>query len=185
MAETETPEQLVREAKAAYARGDYPAAARLFNAARAGFAGRSDHLSAAETANNASVAYLRADDAEQALAMAEGTPEIFAQAGDLQRQGMALGNLGAALEALERYEEALEAYTESAHVLELAGADQLRADVMTSLSQLQFNLGRRLQALASMQSGMEGVRRPNPKQALIKRLLNIPFEMLSGKRKSG
>lgn len=175
----------MKAAKAAYGRGEWAAAAQFYQAARAGYESRLAPLDAAEMANNASVAYLQGGDADQALAAVVGTPEIFADAGDLRRQGMALGNRGAALEALERFDEAIETYEESARVLEQAGEDQLRANVMTSLSQLQFSMGRRLQALASMQSGMEGVRRPSPKQSMIKKLLNIPIEMMTGKNKSG
>jgi tetratricopeptide (TPR) repeat protein len=112
-----------------------------------------------------------------------GTAAIFAAANDLRRQGMALGNRAAALEALERPEEAIEAYQQSADVLEQAGEDQLRANVMNSLSMLQFRSGRQLQALASMQNGLEGVKKPSPRQKFLKQLVNIPFQMMNRGKK--
>lgn len=181
MSEAKTPEQLAKEGKQAYQRGDYPAAAALFEAARHGYTGSNEALNAAEMANNASVAYLQAGEAQAALQAAEGTAAIFAQAGDLRRQGMALGNLGSALEALARPDEALQAYQQSAEVLQQCGEDELRASVMQSISGLQFRTGRQLQALASMQDGLEGIKRPSPKQKFLKRLLRIPFEMLNKK----
>jgi tetratricopeptide (TPR) repeat protein len=182
MANTVNPQQLSKEGKSAYGRGEYLAAAQAFEAAQAGYAAAGAPLDAAEMANNSSVAYLQAGEAAQALQAVEGTPETFAQAGDLRRQGMALGNRGAALEALERSEEALQAYEQSAEILEQAGEDQLRAQVMQSLSTLQLNLGKRLQALATMQAGLEGVRHPTPKQSMLKKLLNVPFEMLNRRK---
>jgi tetratricopeptide (TPR) repeat protein len=173
-----SPQIQAKEGKSAYQRGELLDAARYFEAARQGFGAAGDWLSAAEMANNASVAYLQAEQAESALKAVEGTIEVFAQAGDLRRQGMALGNQAAALEELDRTEEAIAAYQKSAEILDQAGEDQLRANVMQSLSMLQFREGRQLQALASMQAGLEGVQRPSPKQMFLKKLLHIPFEMM-------
>jgi tetratricopeptide (TPR) repeat protein len=179
MNETTSPQQLAKEGQSAYKRGDYLAAAQTFEAAARGYRAAKDELNAAEMAINCSVAYLQADDAQAALATVECTDEVFAQAGDLRRQGMALANQAAALEALERVEEASEAYLQSAKVLQQAGEDKLRAEVMQSLSMLQLRSGRQLQALASMQSGIDGIEHPSTKQKFIKKLLRIPFEMLN------
>ena len=178
MSKVVTPQQLSEEGKTAYRRGDYLAAARVFEAASQGFKTAGDPLNAAEMANNSSVAFLQAGEADAALNAVEGTDQTFSMAGDTKRQGMALGNRAAALEALDRLDEAIEAYQQSAALLEQAGEDQLRANAMQALSALQFRMGRQLQALATMQSGVEGVRRPSPKQRFIKQLLHIPFDML-------
>jgi len=179
MNETKSPQQLAKEGQFSYKRGEYQVAAKAFEAAAQGYSIAEDRLNAAEMANNCSVAYLQADDAQAALEVVLGTDEIFAKAGDIRRQGMALGNQAAALDALDRPEEAAEMYLQAADLLQQAGEDKLRADVMQSLSMLQFRSGRQLQALASMQSGIEGVKNPSAKQKLIKKLLRIPFDMLN------
>ena len=176
MPETTSPQKLAKEGKAAYKSKEYEAAARLFEAARQGYDAMNDALNAAEMSNNCSVSYLQAGDGEAALAAVEGSDAIFAQAGDLKRQGMALSNRGAALEELERSEEAIAAYQQAAEILHQAGEDQMRAQVMQSVSTLQFKLGRQLQALASMQDGLEGVQKPNLKQKMLKKLLNTPLK---------
>jgi len=176
-----TPKALAKEAKIAYQKGEFVVAAEAFQAASRGFFENGDHLMAAEMANNCSVAFLKAGDGEAALIVVEGTPEVFAHAGDLVRQGMALSNCGAALEALDRFEEAENSYNESAEILGKAGEDKLRLDVLQSLSALQFRTGRQLQALYTMQDGVNGVQKPNPKQKLLKRLLRIPFDMTNKK----
>ena len=181
MSETTSPARLADEAKTAYQRGDYLAAAQSFEAARQGYLVAGDELNAAEMGNNLSVACLQAGEAQKALDAVEGTAQTFAAAGDLRRQGMAVGNQGSALEALNRPEEAAEAYRQSAELLQQAGEDKLRANVMQSLSALQFRTGKQLQALATMQSGLEGVQKPSPRQKLLKRLLNIPFSLLNKK----
>jgi tetratricopeptide (TPR) repeat protein len=178
MAETFNPKQLDEEGKAAYSRKDFSAAARAFQAASQGYASSGDDLSSAEMLNNASVALLRAGDAEGALQAVGTTPEVFAQANDLRRQGMALGNQGAALDALKRYDEAIDAYERSAEVFKQVGAEDLRANVLKSLSALQLRTGRQMQALASMQAGLDQIEKPTPQQSLLKRLLRLPLQML-------
>jgi tetratricopeptide (TPR) repeat protein len=178
MAETLNPKQLDEEGKVAYSHRDFSAAARAFQAASQSYASSGDDLSSAEMSNNASVALLQAGDAEGALQAVGTTPEIFAQAGDLRRQGMALGNRGAALDTLKRFDEAIEAYEQSAEVFKQIGADDLRANVLKSLSGLQLRTGRQMQALASMQAGLDQMEKPTPQQSLLKRLLRFPLQML-------
>jgi tetratricopeptide (TPR) repeat protein len=184
MSDSVSPDKLAIEGKSAYQNGNYMAAAQAFEAAQKGYLSQGDKLNAAELANNCSVAYLQAGKGQAAFEAVEWTVDIFAEAGDLRRQGMALGNLASALEAVDRDDEALEAYHQSAGLLEKAGEDQLRANVMHSLSMLQFRSGKQLQALASMQSGLEGVKHPTPKQSLLKKLLRIPIDMLTRNKKS-
>ena len=182
MTEATSPQTLDKEGKSAFQRGDYLAAAHAFEAAGQGFEAANDAINAAEMANNACVAYLQANEPETALKIVENTPAIFGAAGDLRRQGMALGNLGTALEALKRYDEAILNYQQSADLLEQAGEDKLRADVMQSRSSLLFKMGRQMEAVAAMQQGLEGVKNPSLKQKFMKSLLRIPMNMLGAKQ---
>lgn len=184
MGEIVNPEKLVKDGKSRFQRREYLEAVNLFEAARLAFLAREDHLSAGEMANNVSVAYLQNGDPEAALKAVEGIAPLFAEAGDLRRQGMTLGNMAAALDALDQIDQAAEAYQQSAELLEQAGEDQLCANVMQSLSMLQFRSGRQLQALASMKHGLDGVQRPTPKQSFLKKLIQIPFDMIAPKKPS-
>ncbi len=100
------------------------------------------------------------------------------QAGDVRRQGMALGNLGAALEADGRIEEAVDAYEQSADLLKQVGESEFRANVMQSLSRLQLRTGRQFEALATMEAGLEGIERPNTQQRFLKKLLKLPYKYM-------
>ncbi len=178
MSETLAPKQLADEAKTAYQRADYASAGRVYQAAAQSYQEAGEPLMAAEMRNNASVAYLQAGDAETAVQMVEGTASVFAAAGDLRRQGLALGNRGAALEALGHLPEAAEVYQQSADLLKQAGETELRGRVMQSLSALQLRTGRQLEALATMNAGLDGISKPNLRQRLLKRLLQMPFKLL-------
>jgi tetratricopeptide (TPR) repeat protein len=178
MSEILDPGKLSKEAKSAYQRGNFEAAARLYLSASEGLSRQSKDLDAAEMRNNASVAYLQAKNSQAAFDAVEGTPEIFAAGNDPRRQATALGNLAAALEGLNRPEEAMEAYQQSADLFQQIGEAEMRASVMQSLSALQLRTGRQLQALATMNAGLEGVKHPSPRQRFLKKLLNIPFKML-------
>ena len=180
MTETLSPKQLVKEAQHAYKTGAYLKAALGYEAAAESYQSNGSHLEAAEMLNNSSVAYIQAGEDASALRVVDGTAEVFADAGDLRRQGMAMGNLGTALEANGRLEDALEAYQQSAELLQQAGETSLRANVMQSLSALQLKTGHQLEALASMQSGLDGLAKPNPQQRALKKLLQMPYKFFGG-----
>ena len=179
MNEILSPQQIAKEAKSAYKKGDYAVAAQSFEAARQGYLLANDVVVAAEMANNCSVALLQAGDKDGALTAVEGTETVFLEAGDRKRQAMALGNQGAALEALGRLEEAEQAYWKSAEILKEIGEKDLRVSVMQSISALQLRTGRQLQAVASMHAGVENIDKPTPKQRFLKRLLGIPMHLLN------
>jgi len=179
--EKKSPKAMAKEGTAYYQKGEFYSAALSFEAASQLYSISGNRLNEAEMANNSSVAYLQAGNADQALTILEGTAKIFESEGDIKHQGMALGNQAAALEALGRFDEAEQAYKDSAEFLEKAGEDQLRLEVMKSLSMMQLNRGRRLEALVTMQSGVEEMHHPNLTQSLLRKLLNIPFEILNKK----
>ena len=185
MNETLTPQQIAKEAQSAYKMGDFAGAAQSFEAARQSYLAASDPLMAAEMANNVSVALLQAGDPQGALQAVEGTAALFNEAGERKRQALALGNQAAALEALKRLEEAEQAYWQSAEILKALGETDLRLSVMQSISALQLRTGRQLQAVATMQAGVENLEKLTPKQRLLKRLLNIPMKMMGDKSIEG
>jgi tetratricopeptide (TPR) repeat protein len=168
----------VDEGQAAYHREDYTAAAQAYRDAARGYSESGDSLSAAEMLNNSSVAFLQAGDAQAALQAVEGTASVFSLSDDKRRQGMALGNLAAALEAVGSLKEAKEIYQQSAEVLEQAGEYELRSQVMKSLSSLQLRTGHQLEALATMQAGLNNIKHPTYQQRLLKKLLQIPMRLL-------
>jgi hypothetical protein len=100
---------------------------------------------------------------------------VFADAGDLRRQAIALGNQAAAYEALGELEAAAGAYQESSRLLKEIGDHELRPAVMQSLSAVQLRLGQQMDALVTMQAGLEEIEKPNLKQKLVKKILRSPF----------
>ena len=179
MSEILTPQQITNEAKTAYQAGDFTVAARYFEAARQGYLSVNEVLMGAEMANNCSVALLQAGYNEAALLSLDGTEEIFIEAHDRKRQAMTLGNRAAALEALERLEEAEQTYWMAAKIFNDLGETELRLPLMQSISSIQLRTGRQLQAVASMYSGVENIKNPTIKQRFLKRLLEIPINILN------
>jgi tetratricopeptide (TPR) repeat protein len=171
MSEEFSPHQLEKEGKAAYERADYILAAKAFAEAAAAYSAHGEPLMAAEMKNNQSVALLQSKQAQAALEIVAGTDAVFAAAGDLRRQGMALANQAAALEALHRRDEAIAYYGTSVEILERAGAKDLRADVMRAVAGLQMRGGKMTDAVITMQSGLMGLEKPTLKQRILKKLL--------------
>jgi tetratricopeptide (TPR) repeat protein len=173
-----THEELAAAGKAAFDRGEFAEAAKAFQAAAEGCRLAGDTLTAAEMDNNRSVCLLQLGDAGGALKAVQGTPELFAEGGDLRRQALACGNQAAALQALGRLDEAETAYLKSADLLGQLGEDQLRATVLRSVSELQLRSGRPLEAVNSFQDGLSGIKKPRPQQRLIKKILQMPTRFL-------
>ena len=72
-----------------------------------------------------------------------GTDAVFAQQGDLRRQGMALNNQGAALEALHRPDEAIASYEKSAQILGEAGEGALQTQALKAAAAIDLRRGQR------------------------------------------
>lgn len=168
-----SPQILAEEGRRLYSERNYRQAAEMFARAAEACRAGGDLLAAAEMKNNQSVALLQAKQPQAALEAVADTEAVFAAAGDLRRQGMALANQAAALEALKRSEDAAALYERAAAVLEQAGEDQLRAEVMRSLSALKIRKGKGLDALIAMQDGLSGVKKPTLKQRIFKKLLRL------------
>jgi tetratricopeptide (TPR) repeat protein len=175
MVETYSPEELKKEAERAYKKKGFLAAAKGYQAAAEGFTQKDAQLEAAEMLNNASVAYLQAEQPESALDAALDTDQTFAAAGDQRRQAIALGNQAAAYEALDELDSAAEAYQSSSELLKEIGDQELRPSVMQSLSAVQLRQGQQMEALVTMQAGLEEIENPGIKQKLLKKVLRSPF----------
>lgn len=179
MSEALTPEDLAAAGKAAFEQGEFEAAANSFQTAADGFTLAEDPLNAAEMNNNRSVALLQLGDAQGALEAVIGTAEVFATTAATREQALAYGNEAAARQALGQLEEAEALYRQSADMLAEIGADELRATVLRSISELQLKQGRHLEAVASMHAGLDGLEKPKPRQRLVRRLLEMPFKFLN------
>ena len=175
MGEALSLDQLQEEAQRAYQSKNYLDAAQFFTAAADGYNQLNEELLAAEMLNNASVAYLQGGQSDRALESALGTDQTFSEAGDLRRKAIALGNQAAAYEALGQLQQAASAYQESADLLKEIGDHELRPTVMQSLSGVQLRLGQQMDALVTMQSGLEEIEKPTLKQKLVKKILRSPF----------
>jgi len=167
------PAKLAEEGKRAFQNDRFEQAADLFRRAAEGYTlGRSDLL-AAEMKNNLSVALLQAGKAQESLGAVLGTDKIFAEAGDLKRQGMALGNQAAALEALKRTDEALDAYDRSAEIFDQAGEGDLRSMVKKSAAAIRLKRGQVVESALNMVGSVESKKNPSLFDRIVKFFVRI------------
>lgn len=174
-----SPDKYAEAGNRAYREGDYQVAIDAFAEAESGYSESGDVLLAAEMANNRSVVLLKAGRPQDALEASRGTDSVFAASGDTKRQAMAIGNQAAAMEALNQPGHALEAYQHCAELLAEIDEHELRVPVMQSISALQMRSGRHLEAVATMQEGLDKLEKPNLRQRILKKLLGIPMKLLS------
>ncbi|NJN79063.1 MAG: hypothetical protein HC797_00520 [Anaerolineales bacterium] len=155
------PAHLDAQGKRAFENKNYKEAADYFQQAAEGYTLGRASLQAAEMMNNASVALLQAGKSNEALNAALGTDEIFAQAKDVKRQAMALGNQAAALEALSRYEEAIQNNEQSADLFGQVNEGDLRAMVMKSAAAIKLKTGKVTDSAFKMMGSLDVKNNPN------------------------
>lgn len=177
-AEIIEPEEAAHLALEAYQDDRLDEAITGFRSAAEAYASRGDHLMAAEMGNDLCVALLKKQDPSAALSAVEGTPEVFAAHGDDQRTALAYGNLASARESLGDVEGAEEAYRKAADLLAEIGDTDSRAHTLKALSQMQLKKGQAMDAVASMQAGLEGAAGLNFWQRILRRLLRLPYRLL-------
>jgi tetratricopeptide (TPR) repeat protein len=166
-------QELAQNGKLAFEAGNYESAAGKFEGAAAGYISLKDEVSAAEMKNNLSVTLLKMDRAQEALDAVLGTDGIFAGAHDLKRQGMALGNQAAALEALKRFDEALDAYERSAQLFADAGEGDLRSMVLKSAAAIKLKRGKVAESAFKMIGSLEAKDKPSLFDRILKFLLRL------------
>lgn len=167
------PQHLAEQGKQAFAAKDFERAASFFTQAASAYEVHDDALNAAEMKNNLSVALLQAGDAKAAYEATAGTDQVFAQAEDLERQAMAVGNQAAALEALKKHDQALEAYERSASLFAKAGETEMRSVVLQSAAAIKLRRGKMMDSALSMIGSVESTKKPTLLQRLLRFLLRI------------
>jgi tetratricopeptide (TPR) repeat protein len=167
------PEQLAEQGKKAFRNKNFDEAAELFRQAAEGYTLGRAGLMAAEMQNNISVALLQAGKPQESLAATLDTDQVFAGAKDIKRQGMALGNQAAALEALNRYDEAVEKYDLAAQLFAQAGEGDLRALVMKSSAAIKLRTGKVTASALKMMGALDAKDNPGFFERILKFLLRF------------
>lgn len=167
------PAQLAEQGKQAFRNKQFDESAELFRQAAEGFSLGRNGLLAAEMKNNMSVALLQAGKAQESLDAALGTELVFAGAKDIKRQGMALGNQAAALEALNRFDEAIAAYERSAELFAEAGEGDLRAMVMKSAAAIKLKTGKITESAFKMMGSLDAKENPGFFERILKFFLRF------------
>ncbi len=163
-----TPSQLDAQGKQAFTEKKFQNAVDYFKQAADLYQAESNSLQAAEMMNNASVALLQAGQADEALEATLGTDEIFANAKDIKRQAMAVGNQAAALEALSRYDEAIQKYEQSAELFAQINEGDLRAMVIKSAAAIKLKTGKITDSAFKMMGSLEAKDNPTFFERILK-----------------
>ncbi len=167
------PVALAEQGRQEYEKGNFIAAARRFSQAAESYSNARDELNAAEMRNNQSVALLQAGKAREAFEATDGTEEIFQEAGDLKRQGIAVGNRAAALEGLNKWNDALAEYERAASLLEQAGEGDLHSTVRQATANLNLKRGSLLDSQMDVYDSLRLVEKPTLAQRFMKFLMRL------------
>lgn len=168
---SEEIELLKQQAIKAYNKKQYDDAIKGFQACLDFFEGTGDELAAAEARNNLSVTHLAMKQVQLAYDEVLNTDEVFARHGDRKRQGMAIANKAAALEALGQKEQALTLYEQVLEIFKEIGEKDMRASVLRRVSDLQLRTKRQFQAIASLEAAYDQKEKPQVKDSFFKTIL--------------
>jgi tetratricopeptide (TPR) repeat protein len=157
---TPEPAELESQGKIAFADKKFSEAANLFRRAAEGYTLENSGVLAAEMMNNVSVALLQMGKPAESLDAVLGTDKVFEVAKDIKHQAMALGNIAAALEALNRTDEAIEKYELSADLFRQVDEGDLRAMVMKSAAALKLRSGKVTDSAFKMMGSLEAKKNP-------------------------
>jgi tetratricopeptide (TPR) repeat protein len=175
--ETSSPWQLENQAIAAFREGRLEDAIDGFAAARQSFLAKGNLEKEAEMASNLSVALLQADQPQKALEAIKDVPTVFIDLGDMDRAALAYGNLGSALEACGDHDLAEVAYRHAMDLFANLGDTEQHNYTLQALSRLQLRRGKPLEAVSTMQIGLDDQKNPNLLNRLLRRLLRFPFRL--------
>lgn len=167
MSITRDPADLGQEGKRDFGVGNFASALEKFRLAASAYAEIGDAPNQAEQMNNVGVTLLQLGRAREALDAVSGTDETFAAAGDSRRQGIALNNQAAALDALDDLDEATRLYERAARMLGDAGERGMQSEAMKAAAAIDMRRGR----IASSGSRMLGALVTNPKPNMLERVL--------------
>jgi tetratricopeptide (TPR) repeat protein len=173
--DTVKPVTLAEQGKKEYEQENYLAAANLFGQAAQAYTLAKDALNAAEMKNNQSVALLQAGKAKEALQATDGTEEIFQQAGDSKRQGIAVSNRAAALEGMKKWKEALAEYDRAASLFEEIGEGDMHSIVRKAAANLNLKRGRLTDSQMDVFDSLRLVEKPTLLQRIMKFLVRMGF----------
>ena len=167
------PQSLSESADADFKRGNYQSAFYGYKQAADIYQESGDKLAFAEMANNACVASLQSGDPITALNIVKPTPMIFAEFGNIEKQGMAFGNIASAMEANGEYTEAYDHYKISADLLEEAGNNEFLAHVLYRLATLALKNRQFVQAAIFYQRYLATKENLTLKEKFVRFLLNL------------
>lgn len=168
-----TPAALADQGKQEYGAGNFSTAASLFAQAAQAYQSTNDALNAAEMKNNESVAWLQAGKANDALQATEGTEQLFAAAGDLKRQGIAVSNRAAALEALKQWNTAIQEYDRAASLFEQAGEGDMHSLVRKASANIHIKHGQIHSTQMDIYDSLRLVEKPSLTQRFMKFLMRL------------
>jgi len=166
---------LAEQAKEKYGVGAHLVAADLFAQAAEAFTNVQDALNAAEMKNNQSVALLQAGKAKEALQATDGTEEVFKNAGDLKRQGIAIANRAAALQELKKLNEAVTEFNRAAELFEQAGEGDMHSMVRKATAEIFLKRGYINNSQMDIFDSLRLAEKPSLAQRLLKFVMRLGF----------
>lgn len=172
-------QKLIKEAENAYQNKAYLEAANKYLQIAEKYDSEDNQQQAAEMRNNASVAFLMANEHQRALDASLGTELVFRNINDKKREAIALSNQAAAYEALGDIDQAYTLFSAASDLFKDIGEKDYRSFVLKKISAIQLKKGKQLEALGNMHFALENAEKLSPREKTLKKLTNWVMRLIN------
>ena len=159
--------------------GEYEEAAELFEQAATLYEEAGDEKGHAEMLNNVGAVRTQEEKWDDAIAAFAQAKSMFESLGDEAGQAQTLGNLGAMYRYQGDGDNAVEHLKEAIELFRSVGDRQKQAATLRLVSRIRLGQARWLEALHFYDLSLACVEHQGIKERTLRRLLQVPFGMLS------
>ncbi len=159
--------------------GEYEEAAEHFQNARALYDRLGNQRGQAEMLNNLGAVHTEQERWPEAAEAFDQARQIFETLDDTSGKAQTLGNLGTMYRHQGEHETAVAHLKQAIALLHEAGDPQKEAATLRLISRIRLGQARWLEALHFYDLSLACVQPPGFKERILRRLLQIPFSMLS------
>ena len=159
--------------------GEYGEATESFQKARASYQELGDQKGQAEMLNNLGAVYTQEEHWNEAAQAFENALQIFQVLDDLGGRAQTLGNLGNMFRHQGDRETAVTHLKQAVDLFHQAGDPQKEAATLRLISRIRMGQARWFEALHFYDLSLACVQPPGLKERVLRRLIQVPFSMLS------
>lgn len=161
-----------------FERKKYDDALEIFEQAIVAFTEEGDEAMAAEMRVNIGLTYREQGKDEASVEIMQEALAFFKETEDRLREAKTLGNMALIYARIDEHDQAETMYREAAILFDELNENQLYAETIMALGDMQFRQGNMLGAIATFETALDRIKNANQRQKALKKLLVLKNRVL-------